>query len=94
MMEMFGEMLDEMLGAFDQGFTPSSCELESIAAKFLKNLVYFSQPNLPIIVQDSGHERSAAKFGPILHDSWSLRLGENRSDQSYRTFGSYAELGY
>ena len=26
----------------------------------------------------------------ILHDDWSIKLGENRSDQSSQTFGGYA----
>ena len=33
---------------------------------------------------------SAAKSRPILHDDWSIRLGENRPDQNSQTFGSYA----
>ena len=28
----------------------------------------------------------------ILHDDWSSRLGENRSDQPPKTFGGYAAL--
>ena len=33
---------------------------------------------------------STAKFRPILYDDWSIRLGENRSDQSSKTSGGYA----
>ena len=35
---------------------------------------------------------STARFRPILHDDWSIRLGENRADQSAKTFVGYALL--
>ena len=34
-----------------------------------------------------------AKTRPILQDDWSIRLGENRPDQSSKKLGDYASLG-
>ena len=33
------------------------------------------------------HKRSTANFRPILHNDWSIRLGQNRPDQSSQTIG-------
>ena len=65
--------------------------LESIAAKCLRALSDLFSPNL--INQSSCRiSTSHAKARPILQDDWSIRLGENRLDQSSQTCGGYAIL--
>ena len=44
-------------------------------------LFIFSQLNPPIIMQNALN-LAMERMARILHDDWSIRLGENRSDQS------------
>ena len=62
---------------------------DSIAAKCLRALSGLFSPKL--IDQSSCMILTIhAKTRPILHDDWSIRLGENRLYRSSKTFGSYA----
>ena len=61
----------------------------SIAAKCLIALSGLFSPNL--IDQSSRMILTThAKARPILHDDWSIRLGENILYRSLQTFGGYA----
>ena len=63
---------------------------ESIAAICLIALSGLFPPNL--IDQSSCMILTThAKTRPILHDDWSVRLGENRLYRSSQTFGGYAD---
>ena len=63
----------------------------SIAAKCLRTLAGLFSPNL--IDQSSCRILTThANTRPILHDDWSIRLGENRPFQSFQTFRGYAVI--
>ena len=56
---------------------------ESIAAKCLRTMSSLFSPNL--IDQSSCRILTIhAKVRPILHDDWSIRLGENRPDRTLK----------
>ena len=65
--------------------------LKYIAAKWLRALSGLFSPKL--IHQSSCRILNThVKTRPILHDDWSIRMGENRLYRSSQTFGSYAAL--
>ena len=65
---------------------------DSIAANYLIALSGLFSPNL--IDQSSCMILTThARTRPILHDVWSIRLGENRLYRSWHTFGGYASEG-
>ena len=62
-------------------FSTQYSHYTSIAARFLRTMSSLFSPNL--IDQSSYRILSThAKTRPILHDDWSIRLGENRPDSS------------
>ena len=55
----------------------------NISAKYLRTLSDLFSPNL--IDQSSGRILTThAKTRPILHNDWSIRLGENRPDRALK----------
>ena len=72
-------------------FYAHGVSLQSTATKYLRALLGLFSPNL--IDQSSCRILTThAKTRPILHDDWSIRLGENRPYQSSQTFDGYALL--